>query len=60
MSKPLDIAALAPSVLILYFFLLFAVPSTGTVDKIVLPEGMQSVDFYGCSGLSGTAEIGDD
>jgi hypothetical protein len=29
----------------------------GAVDKIVLPEGMQEVDFHNCLGLTGTAEI---
>ena len=33
-------------------------PSAGAVDKIVFPEGMQSVNFYGCHGLTGTAELG--
>ena len=28
---------------------------SGAVDKIVLPEGMQSVDFSLCKGLRGTA-----
>ena len=37
-------------------FPLFAFPPAGAVDKIVLPEGMQSVDFYGCEGLTGTAD----
>ena len=36
---------------------LFAFPSAGAVDKIVFPEGMQTVDFLGCSGLTGTAKI---
>jgi hypothetical protein len=36
-------------------FPLFAFPSAGTVDKIVLPEGMQRVDFAGCEGITGTA-----
>ena len=35
---------------------LFAFPSAGDVGKIVLPEGMQSVNFLGCEGLTGTAE----
>ena len=34
---------------------LFAFPSAGAVDKLVLPEGMQSVDFQSCTGLTGTA-----
>ena len=38
-------------------FSLFAFPFAGAVDKIVLPEGMQTVDFSGCSGLTGTAEL---
>ena len=33
----------------------FAFPPEGDVGKIVLPEGMKSVDFYDCSGLTGTA-----
>ena len=37
-------------------FLLFAFPSAGAVDKLVLPDGMQSVDFRYCKGLTGTAE----
>ena len=35
----------------------FALPFAGVVDKIVLPVGMQSVSFYGCSGLTGMADI---
>ena len=35
---------------------LFAFPSAGAVNKIVLPEGMQSVDFGNCLGITGTAE----
>ena len=31
-------------------------PSAGEVDKIVLPEGMQSVNFSECEDLTGTAE----
>ena len=41
----------------LLLFLLFAFPSAGAVDKIVFPEGMQEVNFGGCS-LTGTAELG--
>ena len=37
-------------------FLLFAFPSAGAVDKVELPDGMQSVNFAGCEGLTGTAE----
>jgi hypothetical protein len=33
----------------------FAFPSAGAVDKIVLPEGMQSVNFGFCKGITGTA-----
>ena len=35
-------------------FPLFAFPPAGDVGKIVLPEGMQSVDFTLCKGLTGT------
>jgi hypothetical protein len=28
----------------------------GAVDKIVLPEGMQEVNFYNCKGITGTAD----
>ena len=34
----------------------FALPSAGEVDKIVLPEGMQSVNFSYCQYLTGTAK----
>jgi hypothetical protein len=37
-------------------FPLFAFPSAGAVDKIVLPEGMQSVNFWYCTGITGKAE----
>ena len=37
---------------------LFAFPPSGAVDKIVLPEGMQSVNFSCCDGITGTAESG--
>ena len=33
---------------------------TGAVDKFVLPEGMQSVDFQYCEGLTGTADLADE
>ena len=36
---------------------LFAFPASGAVDKIVLPEGMQSVNFGYCGDLTGTAEL---
>ena len=39
-------------------FPLFAFPSAGAVDKIVLPEGMQSVNFQYCRGITGTAVLG--
>ena len=42
----------------LYPFSSFAFPSAGAVDKIVFPVGMQSVNFYNCKGLTGTAELG--
>jgi hypothetical protein len=41
----------------LYPFRLFAFPPAGDVGKIVLPEGMQSVNFQSCKGLTGMAEI---
>ena len=37
-----------------FFFFFFALPSAGEVDKIVLPEGMQSVNFQNCKDLKGT------
>ena len=42
----------------LILFPLFAFPFAGAVDKIVLPEGMQTVDFSYCQGLTGPAELG--
>jgi hypothetical protein len=36
-------------------FPVFAFPSAGAVDKIVLPEGMQTVNFARCKSLTGTA-----
>ena len=42
----------------LILFPLFAFPPAGAVDKIVLPEGMQSVFFDGCTSLTGTADQG--
>jgi hypothetical protein len=39
----------------LYIFSSYTSPSAGEVDKIVLPKGMQSVNFYDCRGLTGTA-----
>ena len=45
----------APPPSSLYPFSSFAFPSAGAVDKIVLPEGMQSVNFGSCYGLTGTA-----
>ena len=53
-------AAHASSFLILSYVLHFAFPSAGAVDKIVFPEGMQSVNFCLCKGLTGTAELGDE
>ena len=48
--------------LIPHFILLppFAFPSAGAVDQIVLPEGMQTVNFAHCNDLTGTAELEDD
>ena len=40
-----------------YSFPRFAFLSAGAVDKLVLPEGMQSVGFYRCYGLTGTAKL---
>ena len=39
--------------------LLFAFSTAGAVDKIVLPEGMQTVNFERCTGLTGTADFKD-
>ena len=39
-------------------FPLFAFPSAGAVDKLVLPVDMQSVNFSSCLRLTGTAESG--
>ena len=51
-------AAHASSFLVFSYFLLFAFPFAGAVDKIVFPEGMQTVIFYNCPGLTGTAAFG--
>jgi hypothetical protein len=40
-------------------FPLFAFPFAGAVDKIVLPEGMQQVNFGYCD-LTGTADLEDE
>jgi hypothetical protein len=40
----------------LILFPLFAFLSAGAVDKLLLPEGMQTVVFSMCTGLSGKAE----
>ena len=40
----------------LLLFRLFAFPPAGDVDEIVLPEGMQSVNFNFCWHLTGPAE----
>jgi hypothetical protein len=52
------LAASRNRLLIPHFILfpLFAFPSAGAVDKIVLPEGMQNVNFWYCTGITGTAE----
>ena len=39
-------------------FPLFTFSSAGAVDKIVLPDGMQSVNFAGCKSITGTADLG--
>jgi hypothetical protein len=51
-------AALASSFLTLYFFPLFAFPSAGDIGNLVLPVGMQIVDFTRCAGITGTAKLG--
>jgi hypothetical protein len=60
MSKPLHYSRTL--FLIPHFILLplFAFPPTGDVDKLVLPEGMQSVDFECCEGITGTDELEDE
>jgi hypothetical protein len=49
-------AARASSFLISYLPLSLPSHPQGAVDKIVLPEGMQTVNFERCYGLTGTAE----
>ena len=49
-------AALASSFLTLSSFLSLPSHPQGAVDKIVLPEGMQTVNFSFCKGITGTAE----
>ena len=49
-------AAHASSFLTLSFFIYSPSPSAGAVDKIVLPEGMQSVNFGGCFHLTGAVD----
>ena len=44
-----------PSFLILSSFP--SLPSVGDVVQLRLPEGMQSVNFDGCFGITGTAEL---
>ena len=46
-------------ILIPHFILFphFAFPFAGAVDKIVLPGGMQSVNFKNCSGITGTTNF---
>ena len=53
-------AARASSFLTLSFFLSSPSHPQGAVDKIVLPEGMQSVNFSLCNGITGTAELEDE
>jgi hypothetical protein len=48
------------SFLIFSSFPLFAFTPAGAVDKIVLPEGMQSVNFRNCERITGTAESKDE
>ena len=38
-------------------FPLFAFPFAGAVDKLVLPEGMQEVNFGNCQSITGTADL---
>ena len=47
---------LISSFLTLSFFLSLPSHPQGAVDKLVLPEGMQSVNFAHCYKLTGTAE----
>ena len=51
-------AALASSFPHFILLPLFAFPPAGAADKLVLPEGMQSVNFECCYGLTGTADLG--
>jgi hypothetical protein len=53
------LAASRTRFLIPHFILLplFDFPPSGAVDKIVLPVGMQSVDFLFCSGITGTTDF---
>ena len=51
MSKPLDSARDSS-----FLIFPFPSPSAGEVDKIVLPDVMQSVNFQMCKGITGTAE----
>ena len=55
-----ELAASRTCFLIPHFLLFpfFAFTFAGEVDKIVLPEGMQSVNFEECEGLAGTAKLG--
>ena len=57
----------AYSFLTLPFFLCFflspssmPIPSTGNIAHLNLPEGMESVNFCSCKGLTGTAEFRDE
>ena len=51
-----------PRLLFPHFILfpLFVLPSAGEVDKLVLPVGMQSVNFRDCVGLKGTTDLEDE
>ena len=44
--------------LLAHFSLSFNPSATGDVGNLVLPVGMQSVSFFRCTGLTGTAELG--
>ena len=39
---------------------LVAFPFAGAVDKLLLPEGMQTASFWNCRDLTGTAKLRDE
>ena len=43
-----------------HFFFFHSPFLAGDIGQMNLPEGMQTVDFMCCSGLTGTAELGDE